>query len=150
MFWSYELFYHNLVKKKCGSNVRHASLHMAATWRHFVIMDVSYSLFSLLNPLGISLSIYFSMSTSAAMAVPAFSPRSKVDLKRAVDTCLYRKDGVRITHDPFAPGMIEKYGAPGKTDNEGFDPYADAVGPCLLYTSPSPRDLSTSRMPSSA
>ena len=25
-----------------------------------------------------------------------------------------------------------------------------AIGPCLLYTSPSPRDLSTSRMPSSA
>ena len=25
-----------------------------------------------------------------------------------------------------------------------------ASGPCLLYTSPSPRDLSTSRMPSSA
>ena len=29
------------------------------------------------------------------------------------------------------------------------DPSAQ-VGPCLLYTSPSPRDLSTSRMPSSA
>ena len=32
--------------------------------------------------------------------------------------------------------------------------YADTIGeegvPCLLYTSPSPRDLSTSRMPSSA
>jgi len=27
---------------------------------------------------------------------------------------------------------------------------ADEVSPCLLYTSPSPRDLSTSRMPSSA
>ena len=26
----------------------------------------------------------------------------------------------------------------------------EAHGPCLLYTSPSPRDLSTSRMPSSA
>ena len=26
----------------------------------------------------------------------------------------------------------------------------DHVEPCLLYTSPSPRDLSTSRMPSSA
>ena len=25
-----------------------------------------------------------------------------------------------------------------------------ALNPCLLYTSPSPRDLSTSRMPSSA
>ena len=29
-------------------------------------------------------------------------------------------------------------------------PAAIASGPCLLYTSPSPRDLSTSRMPSSA
>ena len=28
--------------------------------------------------------------------------------------------------------------------------YAGAVMTCLLYTSPSPRDLSTSRMPSSA
>ena len=27
---------------------------------------------------------------------------------------------------------------------------ADCGGSCLLYTSPSPRDLSTSRMPSSA
>jgi hypothetical protein len=44
-------------------------------------------------------------------------------------TDLYRKDGVRITHDPHAPGMAEKYGMPGKTDNEGFDPYADSVGP---------------------
>ncbi|CAJ1383492.1 unnamed protein product [Effrenium voratum] len=41
----------------------------------------------------------------------------------------YRHDGVRITHDPYAPGMAEKYGLPGKTDNEGFDPYADTVGP---------------------
>mgnify|MGYP005848651897 CR=1 FL=1 len=41
----------------------------------------------------------------------------------------YRKDGVRITHDPYAPGMAEKYGIPGQTDPEGFDPYADTVGP---------------------
>ncbi|CAK0833234.1 unnamed protein product [Prorocentrum cordatum] len=25
--------------------------------------------------------------------------------------------------------MVEKYGRPGQTDNEGFDPYADTVGP---------------------
>ena len=31
-----------------------------------------------------------------------------------------------------------------------FQPPAQNVVPCLLYTSPSPRDLSTSRMPSSA
>ena len=41
----------------------------------------------------------------------------------------YRADGVRITHDPYAPGMAEKYGLPGQTDEEGFDPYADTVGP---------------------
>ena len=41
---------------------------------------------------------------------------------------LYRRDGVRIAHDPFAPGMAEKYGTPGATDREGFDPYADSVG----------------------
>ncbi|CAE8648350.1 unnamed protein product, partial [Polarella glacialis] len=40
----------------------------------------------------------------------------------------FRHDGVRITHDPYSPGMSEKYGKPGKTDNEGFDPYADTVG----------------------
>ena len=36
--------------------------------------------------------------------------------------------------------------------NVGFKDadYALLVGACLLYTSPSPRDLSTSRMPSSA
>ena len=44
-------------------------------------------------------------------------------------TAYYRKDGVRITHDPHAPGMSEKYGRPGETDAEGFDPYADSVGP---------------------
>jgi hypothetical protein len=40
-----------------------------------------------------------------------------------------RADGVRILHDPFAPGMAERYGSPGATDDEGFDPYADTVGP---------------------
>ena len=32
----------------------------------------------------------------------------------------YRSDGVHITHDPFAPGLAEKYGLPGETDPEGF------------------------------
>mmetsp|Transcript_8559 Transcript_8559/g.9180 ORF Transcript_8559/g.9180 Transcript_8559/m.9180 type:complete len:276 (+) Transcript_8559:118-945(+) len=40
----------------------------------------------------------------------------------------YRTDGVKIQHNPYATGMAEKYGLPGKTDNEGFDPYADTVG----------------------
>merc|ERR1719335_714007 len=41
----------------------------------------------------------------------------------------YNHCGTRITHDPYAPGMAEKYGKPGETDNEGFDPYRDTVGP---------------------
>lgn len=44
------------------------------------------------------------------------------------DRELYRADGVRITHDPYAAGMAAKYGAPGSTDADGFDPYADSVG----------------------
>jgi hypothetical protein len=41
----------------------------------------------------------------------------------------YRSDGVKITHDPYAPEIAAKYGLPGMTDNEGFDPYRDSVGP---------------------
>ena len=39
--------------------------------------------------------------------------------------------GVRrhLTYDPYAPSLVEKYGLPGSTDPEGFDPYADTVGP---------------------
>ena len=47
----------------------------------------------------------------------------------SVKPALLRPDGVRIAYDPFAPGMAEKYGLPGATDNEGFDPYSDTVGP---------------------
>ena len=35
-------------------------------------------------------------------------------------------------------------------DSEGPSPFRDMFEPCLLYTSPSPRDATLSRMPSSA
>jgi len=54
----------------------------------------------------------------------------------------YRKDGVRITHDPYATGMAEKYGLPGQTDQDGFDPYADTVGPGI-YGGSVKRDATT-------
>ena len=41
----------------------------------------------------------------------------------------YRKDGVRIQHDPLSPELASKYGMPGETDDEGFNQYADTVGP---------------------
>ena len=37
-----------------------------------------------------------------------------------------------------------------KTGKPNFIDHGEAIRICLLYTSPSPRDLSTSRMPSSA
>ena len=40
-----------------------------------------------------------------------------------------RADGVRIQHDPTDPRIVAKYGQPGRTDDEGFDPYSDTVGP---------------------
>ena len=40
-----------------------------------------------------------------------------------------RADGVVIQHDPTDPRLAAKYGLPGATDDEGFDPYADTVGP---------------------
>ena len=38
----------------------------------------------------------------------------------------------------------------GKMIELGADTFWEAFDPCLLYTSPSPRDISGSRMPSSA
>ena len=47
---------------------------------------------------------------------------------------------------------VEKYSS-GETDSDNITPFTGTntdSSNCLLYTSPSPRDLSTSRMPSSA
>lgn len=67
---------------------------------------------------------------------------SATSTKTGDDTNYYRKDGVRITHDPYQPGMAEKYGLPGSTDAEGFDPYADTVGPGI-YGGSVKRDAAT-------
>ena len=55
----------------------------------------------------------------------------------------------------FIPLSFQSFAAP--TGQDLGDKWCSDVkmhfyagGPCLLYTSPSPRDLSTSRMPSSA
>ena len=49
--------------------------------------------------------------------------------------------------------VLEVYDKDNKIDAQFYDAVEDGrtiVTLCLLYTSPSPRDLSTSRMPSSA
>ena len=44
----------------------------------------------------------------------------------------------------------EMYPVPGRAETQGRTESYIGTWICLLYTSPSPRDLSTSRMPSSA
>ena len=57
------------------------------------------------------------------------------------------------TEETTAPQTTSTSAIPKTSGNTGKQkprvPY-DINNPCLLYTSPSPRDLSTSRMPSSA
>ena len=54
---------------------------------------------------------------------------------------------VRVGNEGLMGEVIELHG-----DQSVIQVYEETSGvrPCLLYTSPSPRDLSTSRMPSSA
>ena len=47
-------------------------------------------------------------------------------------------------------GLVGESGSGKSTVGNAIINLIDAPGNCLLYTSPSPRDLSTSRMPSSA
>ena len=47
-------------------------------------------------------------------------------------------------------GLILTGGADVEPQHYGFDDPQNLCKPCLLYTSPSPRDPKTSRMPSSA
>ena len=59
----------------------------------------------------------------------------------AVDTPILPDDlGLRLCES----------GGSAYASNQGQGHWLHAAWPCLLYTSPSPRDLSTSRMPSSA
>ena len=53
-----------------------------------------------------------------------------------------------FTELPEKGSNVEKDGTAGVV--ESTKAASDVYTPCLLYTSPSPRDLSTSRMPSSA
>ena len=69
---------------------------------------------------------------------------------------LFRYPGIRSDSDmytlgyAFKPWLDAKSIADGSTIRQYIEETARENGICLLYTSPSPRDLSTSRMPSSA
>ena len=66
--------------------------------------------------------------------------KSLEKLKKSLDNNLYFFKG---DYKDIITSIISKNDIQGVYWNRSYDP-------CLLYTSPSPRDLSTSRMPSSA
>ena len=72
-------------------------------------------------------------------SVPYFMPHLAKDILAKAET---RPSGVRIT-SPKLKYLSLAY-------HVLFHAKLSHIDPCLLYTSPSPRDLSTSRMPSSA
>ena len=85
--------------------------------------------------------------------------------KEAIDALLIKPDGLYIDatfgRGGHSAAILDLLGKDGKLIAIDRDPEAVAAATelqfidsrlqaCLLYTSPSPRDLSTSRMPSSA
>ena len=70
------------------------------------------------------------------------------------DTYINNKPVIGGLFDPrmgvLDPGLICPTDGLGYMKTPGYFGHIELARPCLLYTSPSPRDLSTSRMPSSA
>ena len=75
--------------------------------------------------------------------VPALAYGSQLALGAIFVTLIY---GI-LRFANFATGDMMSFGT---MVTILFTWYFQSIGICLLYTSPSPRDLSTSRMPSSA
>ena len=67
--------------------------------------------------------------------------------KIGVERRVYTAGKNKSTLDPFVDAKQEDI---NRLKNIQLDLHKDFINVCLLYTSPSPRDLSTSRMPSSA
>ena len=80
-------------------------------------------------------------------------PRLPVDLGEHVRVPMACGGQLLAVHDhcPDAQALVLLlHGLGGHSDREGLRAKPMRLRPCLLYTSPSPRDMRRSRMPSSA
>ena len=79
--------------------------------------------------------------------------KMRIDMTANIQQIQQAAQGWSIEVTPAGATKIDSFAAclaPETTVNVTFLPGTDPMETCLLYTSPSPRDLSTSRMPSSA
>ena len=94
-----------------------------------------------------------SLIGAIVLATMAACPAMAHDAPRVeTEVVLNAENIVEVTHVlqlSTSQRMLYKAGVIDKNDLSGLKARAQ-LAPCLLYTSPSPRDLSTSRMPSSA
>ena len=84
-------------------------------------------------------------TTAPATAEPSTTEKVKEAGKDAYDAT---KDTTKRAVNATERGAEKAWDATKRTTKKAAN--ATESGACLLYTSPSPRDLSTSRMPSSA
>ena len=103
------------------------------------------------------MSLYLSVDfyKRAAQTHPDGTGKRVLEVTDALNQLGRKLDAVRFTDEAFAQEQVTQLSQPqqpGKTLPLKAVPLAhkELYGRCLLYTSPSPRDLSTSRMPSSA
>ena len=83
--------------------------------------------------------------TSLLCKIPLAEPTDIIVLD--VSLRANHSDAVRLLRDGHRLTYIDHHNAGPIPEHKNFVSHIDT---CLLYTSPSPRDLSTSRMPSSA
>ena len=90
-----------------------------------------------------------SRGLQATIVMPKDSPAGKIEGTKAYGASVVLYDRYTESREDISANIA------AKTQAHLIKPYDDVQviagqGTCLLYTSPSPRDLSTSRMPSSA
>ena len=106
-----------------------------------------------LKPFRASIAAGIGSVMTAHLQIPALDPERPATLSKAVLTELLRKqlgfEGLVVT-DALVMEAIRAHYSPGDAGLLAFEAGADLILICLLYTSPSPRDVEESRMPSSA
>ena len=82
--------------------------------------------------------------------IPAPVSASSVEMEEKIKILKGSVHAINVTDNPGATAHMSSLAGSAIVRNQGIDPILQITCSCLLYTSPSPRDATLSRMPSSA